>query len=238
MRKSWCCLLLAVSLTSLSSQGCSGSGSADDSEASETSSERVGTRSKRRMVQDDEETSLYTSRERALEPDEPHPRVVIATSKGDITLQLDAEKAPRTVENFLGYVEAGHYNRTIFHQVETGYVVLAGSYTDDLEERRGRYPIRNEAKNGLKNKRGTIAMARQPDKADSATCQFFINLSDNSELDHRGESAEDFGYCVFGKVVEGMDVLDDIAKVEVQESGTFGKIPVETVWLETAKRVH
>ena len=169
---------------------------------------------------------------------EYYPIVAIKTSLGEVTLKLNAKRAPRTVNNFLHYVQSGHYNQTIFHQVQEGYVVLAGSYAPDLTEKDGRYPIPNEADNGLKNVRGTIAMARQPDEIDSATCQFFINLNDNPNLDHVGDKPEEYGFCVFGEVIKGMEVLDRMSRVEVQATEQFEQLPVETVLLETARRVR
>jgi cyclophilin family peptidyl-prolyl cis-trans isomerase len=169
---------------------------------------------------------------------EYYPTVVLKTSLGEVTVKLDAKRAPRTVNNFLHYVQSGHYNQTIFHQVEEGYVVLGGSYTVDLTEKDNRYPIPNEADNGLKNVRGAIAMARQPDEIDSATSQFFINLSDNPNLDHRGEAAEEFGFCVFGEVIKGLEVLDQMGRIEVQTTEQFEKLPVRTVLLENAWRAR
>jgi peptidyl-prolyl cis-trans isomerase A (cyclophilin A) len=169
---------------------------------------------------------------------EYYPTVVLKTSLGELTVRLDAKRAPRTVNNFLHYVQSGHYNQTIFHQIEEGYVVLGGTYTADLTEKDNRYPIPNEANNGLKNVRGAIAMARQPDEIDSSTSQFFINLSDNPNLDHRGESPEEFGFCVFGEVIEGLEVLDRMGQIEVQATEQFEKLPVETVLLENARRVR
>lgn len=164
--------------------------------------------------------------------DDLHPIVVLRTNHGDITVRLDAEKAPRTVYNFMSYANTGHYDETIFHQVEDGYALLAGSYTADLVERRGRYPIVCEATNGLKNRRGTIAMARSPEAINSATCEFFINLVDNPQLDHRGDEPANYGYCVFGEVIEGWDALDKIAKVKVKRTEKFEKLPVDTVMIQ------
>lgn len=166
------------------------------------------------------------------------PTVVLKTSLGEVTVKLDPQAAPRTVNNFLHYVENGLYNQTIFHQVEAGYVVLGGTYTPELVERPGRYPIPNEAANGRKNLRGTIAMARQIDEIDSSTSQFFINLQDNPNLDHQGDSAEQYGFCVFGEVTEGFDVLEKMSAVEVEDKDDFKKLPVETVLLETAYRTR
>lgn len=166
------------------------------------------------------------------------PTVVLKTTMGDVTVKLDPQAAPRTVNNFLHYVENGLYNQTIFHQVEADYVVLGGTYTSELAERPGRYPIPNEAANGRKNLCGTIAMARQIEAIDSSTSQFFINLQDNPHLDHRGDSPEEYGFCVFGEVVEGMDVLAKISAVEVVEKDDFKKLPAETVLIETAYRTR
>lgn len=166
------------------------------------------------------------------------PTVVLKTTMGDVTVKLDPQTAPRTVNNFLHYVENGLYNQTIFHQVEAGYVVLGGTYTPELVERPSRYPIPNEAANGRKNLRGTVAMARQIEAIDSSTSQFFINLQDNPHLDHHGDSPEEYGFCVFGEVVEGMDVLEKISGVEVVEKDDFKKLPVETVLIETAYRTR
>lgn len=167
-----------------------------------------------------------------------YPTVVLKTSLGELTIKLDPQAAPRTVNNFLHYVENGFYNQTIFHQVEAGYVVLGGAFTAGLVERQARYPIPNEAANGRKNVRGTIAMARNVEDIDSSTCQFFINLRENPHLDHQGDKPEEFGFCVFGEVVEGFDVLDKISAVEVRDKDDFQKLPVETVLIETAYRVR
>lgn len=169
---------------------------------------------------------------------ELHPEVVLHTSAGAITLRLDAAKAPRTVQNFLQYVESGHYDGTIFHQVNAGYVALGGGYTPELRERTGRYPISNEANNGLRNRRGTIAMARRLDVVDSSTCQFFINLADNPKLDHQGSAPEAFGFCVFGEVTEGLDVLEHISQTPVKSVDGFENLPVETVQINSAVRTR
>ena len=173
----------------------------------------------------------------AARASDPFPQVVLHTSLGDVRLKLDAEHAPGSVANFLDHVQSGQYNETIFHEVEAGYVVLGGGYRRDLSEKKARYTIRNEADNGLKNRRGTIAMSRQPDTIDSATCQFFINVADNPSLDHRGPEPENFGYCVFGEVVDGMSVVDRIAQLRVQEEADgFAKLPMQTVLIESANR--
>lgn len=139
-----------------------------------------------------------------------NPVVVVSTSAGDITLELFKDRAPVSVENFLQYVRDGFYEGTIFHRVKPGYVIQGGGYTAQMAEKATRPPILNEATNGLKNTRGTLAMARMR-ALRSATSQFYINVSNNSALDHRGYSPEDFGYAVFGRVLSGMDVVDKIA---------------------------
>lgn len=170
--------------------------------------------------------------------DHLHPIVALDTSLGKITVQLDAEKSPLTVDNFLFYVENGFYDQTIFHQAVDHNVVLGGGYTADLAEKKARTPIRNEAHNGLKNARGTIAMVRQPDAIDSATCQFFFNLDDHPHLDHQDRTAEKYGYCVFGHVVEGMDVVEKIGQAAVEDVPGFPKKPVTTVMIKSAHRVR
>ncbi|MBI2480330.1 MAG: peptidylprolyl isomerase [Planctomycetia bacterium] len=164
------------------------------------------------------------------------PEVVIMTSAGDVRVRLNAEKAPVTVDNFLAnYVVRGFYSNTIFHHVDPGYIV-AGGYTTDLEAREVRAPIRNEAMNGLKNSRGTITMSRSPQYGDSATSQFFINVTAAPSLDY-DESSENAGYCVFGEVVEGMDVVDRIAKAEVHDTGDFPQMHVEAIVVTAIERV-
>jgi cyclophilin family peptidyl-prolyl cis-trans isomerase len=165
------------------------------------------------------------------------PVVVIETSLGNITVKLNAEKADLTVANFLAYVDSGQYNGTIFHQVFKNYVVLGGGYTPELAEKPATRSVRNQADNGLKNARGMIAMARQADVIDSARAQFFINVADNSALDHQDRStAEGYGYCVFGEVVTGMDVVDRIANVPVKDLDNFESIPAETVLIKLIRR--
>ncbi len=160
------------------------------------------------------------------------PVVVFETDQGSITIQLDAEKAPKTVENFLSYVDAGHYDGTIFHRVMPGFMIQAGGFTVDMQEKSTRAPIRNEADNGLLNSRGTLAMARLSDP-NSATAQFFINLSDNVFLNH---GARDFGYAVFGRVTSGMDVVDKIAAVPTGSRGMHQNVPTEPVVIQRARR--
>ena len=141
--------------------------------------------------------------------------VLIKTSLGDIAVELDPAKAPLTVGNFLQYVRDGFYDQTIVHQVFKGQAVLAGGYDKNMIAKPTHPAVRSEADNGLKNLRYTIAMNRQPDAIDSATSQFFINVADNPDLDYKGRKAEEYGYCVFGKVIEGMDVVDKINQVDV-----------------------
>lgn len=168
------------------------------------------------------------------------PEVLLKTADGDIRLRLNVEKAPLTVDNFLSnYVSRGFYNGTVIHYVEKGFMLAGGGYTTDLQPKEARAFIRNEANNGLKNKRGTIAMVREPDHTDSATSQFFINLVDNPSLDHEeSEGTDKDGYCVFGEVVEGMDVVDRIAEVPVTDRGTFPKTPVNPVVIESAEWIR
>ena len=154
--------------------------------------------------------------------------VTMETSKGTITLALDDEKAPETVKNFVQYAKDGHYDGTIFHRVINGFMIQGGGFTEDMEQKETREPIRNEAMNGLKNGRGTIAMARTM-VVDSATSQFFINLVDNDFLDFQNPTPQGFGYAVFGEVTDGMDVVDAIAKVKTGFSGPHQNVPEEAV---------
>lgn len=157
------------------------------------------------------------------------PRVRLETSKGAIVLELEAARAPQTVANFLDYVRRGFYGGTIFHRVVPGFVVQGGGMGADFLPRPTNPPVVNEASNGLKNLRGTVAMARTA-AVNSATSQFFINLRDNPHLDHRGTAPADFGYCVFGRVVEGMEVVDAIAAIPTGAGGPFrADVPLETV---------
>ena len=155
-------------------------------------------------------------------------KVTIETSMGTITAELDDVKAPVTVKNFISYVTSGHYNGTIFHRVIDGFMIQGGGFTKDMVQKDTQAPIRNEAANGLKNARGTLAMARTM-VVDSATSQFFINLVDNDFLNYRGPYPRMFGYAVFGKVTAGMDVADKIAKVKTGFAGPHQDVPVEPV---------
>ena len=162
--------------------------------------------------------------------------VKLQTNLGTITLKLDAEKAPVTVKNFLQYVEEGHYDNTIFHRVINGFMIQGGGFAPGMKQKDTREQIENEAANGLKNKRGTIAMARTNDPH-SATAQFFINVSDNDFLDFKAPSGSGWGYCVFGEVVEGMDVVDKIKSVKTGNKGFHQDVPVEDVIIEKAEAI-
>lgn len=168
-----------------------------------------------------------------------HPVLEIVTSKGTFKVRLDAEKAPITVDNFLDYVTHKQYDQTIFHQVRKDYpgLILGGGYGTDFVEKKAKLPIRNEADNGLKNRRGTIAMARQAALQDSATCHFFINVADNDVLDYKDRTPQGYGYCVFGQVTEGLEVAEQISQVAVQDKPNFEHTPVEMVVIKTVRRI-
>jgi cyclophilin family peptidyl-prolyl cis-trans isomerase len=169
-----------------------------------------------------------------VDPD--YPLVVLETSLGDITVKLSAQAAPLTVSNFLDYVDSDYYDDTVFHQVVSNYIVLGGGYSTTMEEKPAQMRIRNEAHNGLKNRRGTIAMARTMDVIDSSTSQFFINVADNPTLDHTSRDVEGYGYCVFGEVVDGMDIVDRIAQAETHDTPQFELLPVEPIVIRSAAR--
>jgi cyclophilin family peptidyl-prolyl cis-trans isomerase len=172
------------------------------------------------------------------ESDPLHPRVTIETTQGAITLELDAEHSPGTVYNFINYVNSSHYDNTLFHYVDPGKMILGGSFTPSNERKPEGAPIRNEAHNGLKNTRGTISMSRHFEAIDSATCQFFINVSDNLDLDHKADTADEYGYCVFGKVVRGMDVVDKIAGAPVHDAGELVSTPQQQVVIQQVKTLR
>jgi len=157
-------------------------------------------------------------------------QVTMVTSKGTIKIELDKEKAPVTVENFVSYVNSGHYNKTIFHRVIDKFMIQGGGFDEKMTQKSTKSPIKTEASNGLKNVRGSIAMARTND-VNSATSQFFINLVDNSFLDYPNNG----GYTVFGKVVDGMSVVDDIAKVKTGSFSMHGDVPLKPIIIESAK---
>jgi peptidyl-prolyl cis-trans isomerase A (cyclophilin A) len=163
-----------------------------------------------------------------------NPVVLLDTTLGAIQIELNQEKAPVSVKNFLEYVEAGHYNGLVFHRVIPGFMIQGGGMTATLDEKATRAPIKNEAGNGLKNDRGTIAMARTS-VVDSATSQFFINVADNAFLNHKDDTSQGFGYAVFGKVVKGMDVVDKIVAVQTTTKGSYQNVPQKPVVINTAK---
>lgn len=175
------------------------------------------------------------------------PKVVFQTSAGSFTVELHRDKVQRTVDNFLRYVDTRFYDGTLFHEVIANYAVVGGGYTlgqnaQELIEKQGLESIRNESETGLSNLRGTIAMAREPDRADSARCQFFINLRDNISLDYTPEEpgvpvSETAGYCAFGQVVEGMEVLDSLGDKPVENRKGMPNVPVEPIVIEAAKRL-
>jgi peptidyl-prolyl cis-trans isomerase A (cyclophilin A) len=169
-----------------------------------------------------------------------NPIIVLHTTQGDITLKLFPDKAPRTVENFLrGYAERGFYDQTIFHHVEPGRMLIAGGYDSELARKPTRAPIYNESRNGLLNRRGTVAMIREAEAPHSATSEFFVNLTDNPEFDFKSSDDDDVpGYCVFGEIVSGMDVVDRIAQLPTAARGEFPKLPSPSVSIVSVQRVQ
>lgn len=163
-------------------------------------------------------------------------KVLLKTSKGDITLELDRENAPASVENFLQYVRDGHYDNTVFHRVIDGFMIQGGGMEPGMKQKGTRKPIANEATNGLKNKKYTVAMARTSEPH-SATAQFFINVADNDFLDYKAPSANGWGYCVFAKVVQGQDVVDTIKDVPTGNSGFHQNVPKDDVLIVKAEEV-
>ena len=159
--------------------------------------------------------------------------VIMKTSKGDLTIELDAQSAPKTVENFLNYARAGHYDGTIFHRVIANFMIQGGGFTPDMKQKGTKPPIVNESSNGLSNKKYTLAMARTS-VPDSATSQFFINVTDNDFLD-KAKSGDRVGYCVFGKVTSGTDVVEAIKAVATTNKNGHGDVPVETVLIESVQ---
>lgn len=157
-----------------------------------------------------------------------NPVVCISTSAGDITAEIFADQAPVTAENFLGYVKEGFFDGLIFHRVIPRFMIQGGGFDKDMKQKGAKAPIKNEAGNGLKNTAGTLAMART-NVVDSATSQFFINVADNDFLDHRSNNADGFGYAVFGKVTNGLDVVQKIEKVKTGSKGLLQDVPVEPV---------
>ncbi|MDO8828449.1 peptidylprolyl isomerase [Methylophaga sp.] len=161
------------------------------------------------------------------------PKVKLTTNHGDIVIALNADKAPETVKNFIQYVEAGFYDGTIFHRVIENFMIQGGGFDESFQQKKTEAPIQNEADNGLSNKLGSIAMARTGDPH-SATAQFFINTKDNDFLNYRGKTMQDWGYAVFGEVIEGMDVVDAIRKVNTTMRGGHQDVPAEAVVIEKA----
>ncbi len=165
-----------------------------------------------------------------------NPKVLMKTSKGDITIELYLKKAPITVNNFLAYVDEERYDGLIFHRVIKGFMIQGGGYDADFHKKATKPPIKNEATNRLKNKKGTIAMGRLPE-VHSASNQFYINHVDNPGLNHRDNTPEGFGYCVFGKVIKGMDVVDAIANTPVTTKRGFQNVPSETITIISVRRI-
>ncbi|MBQ2516385.1 MAG: peptidyl-prolyl cis-trans isomerase [Desulfovibrio sp.] len=164
-----------------------------------------------------------------------NPNVLLDTTEGEILIELYPDKAPETVANFLKYVDEGFYKNTIFHRVIKGFMIQGGGLTMKMEEKPTDAPVKNEAGNGLKNDRGTIAMARTMDPH-SATAQFFINLVDNDFLNHTAPTMQGWGYCVFGKVVDGMDVVDKIGKTKTGSRPPYDDVPLDSVLINEASR--
>ncbi|BDQ35952.1 peptidyl-prolyl cis-trans isomerase B [Pseudodesulfovibrio nedwellii] len=164
-----------------------------------------------------------------------NPMVLLETPEGEILIELFPDKAPKTVENFLQYVDDEFYDGTLFHRVIKGFMIQTGGLTFSMEEKETRDPIENEATNGLKNVEGAVAMGRLPEPH-SATSQFYINVLDNADLDHTGDDDEIFGYCVFGEVIDGMDVAVKISKAKTKSYQGFDDVPVDPVSVITARR--
>ncbi|MCK5894674.1 MAG: peptidyl-prolyl cis-trans isomerase [Endozoicomonadaceae bacterium] len=163
--------------------------------------------------------------------------VILHTTFGDITLKLDADKAPGTVKNFLEYVKKGHYDNTVFHRVINGFMIQCGGFSPDMQEKTSANPINNEADNGLKNVIGSIAMARTSDPH-SATAQFFINVADNEFLNHTVKDDQGWGYTVFGQVIDGMDVVEKIKAVQTDNHGFHQDVPKEEIIIKSAEKVE
>lgn len=167
----------------------------------------------------------------------PNPQVKLETSHGDIVLLLDAQAAPESVANFVLYVEDGFYDGTIFHRVIKDFMIQGGGFKQDMKKKNSRSPIKNEANNGLKNTRGSVAMARTGDPH-SATAQFFINTVDNEFLNHTGQNSRGWGYAVFGKVISGMETVDRIRTVQTGTSGMFRDVPAQAVTINKASLIE
>lgn len=163
-----------------------------------------------------------------------NPMIKLTTSKGEITIEMYPDEAPATVQNFLSYVESGFFEGLIFHRVIEGFMIQGGGFTPDMQQKKSGDPIQNEADNGLKNETGTLAMARTGDPH-SATAQFFINLENNDFLNHTGKNPQGWGYAVFGKVTEGLDVVNQIGSVATGRAGPYSDVPVEPVIIENVQ---
>jgi cyclophilin family peptidyl-prolyl cis-trans isomerase len=181
-------------------------------------------------------SQAQTAQVPAETPAPGNPVVAISTSLGEMTLELFKDRAPVSVDNFIRYLAEGFYEGTIFHRVKKGFMIQGGGYTPDLTEKPAHPPIQNEATNGLRNVRGTVAMARRL-ALRSATSQFYINVADNHGLDHTGFSPDDFGYAVFGRVLTGLDVVDRIASVATRTQGDMEDVPVEPVVIKSVRVV-
>lgn len=166
-----------------------------------------------------------------------NPKVLLDTSKGEIVLELYPDKAPDTVKNFLNYVDAKFFNDTIFHRVIPKFMIQGGGFTDDMKQKPTQAPVKNEADTGVKNDRGTIAMARTNDPH-SATGQFFINTVDNDFLNHKNKTPQGWGYAAFGKVIKGMDSVDAISAVKTTTRGSYQDVPAEPVVIKSARRLE
>ncbi len=217
-----------ISTVSLSLSGCGKSGSGQSASASQSPSSAAAQASPASVTRRDDSSPSA------------EPVVVLHTTQGDINIKLFAEKAPRTVENFLrGYADRGFYDQTIFHHVERGRMLIAGGYTSELARKPTRAPIYNESHNGLSNRRGTVAMIREADAPHSATSEFFVNLTDNPDFDFKAADDDDVpGYCVFGEIVSGMDVIDRIAQLPTAARGEFPKVPSPLVSIVNVQRVQ
>ncbi len=173
----------------------------------------------------------------AFAADAAKPRVKFTTNMGSFTVELEPEAAPKTVANFLAYVDEEFYDGLIFHRVIKDFMIQGGGMSESLEQKKPKFAIKNEATNGLQNKRGTLAMARTA-VVDSATSQFFINTVDNAFLDHQGKQPDRFGYCVFGQVIEGMEAVDAIRVVKTGHKNGHSDVPVEPVFIKSARLVE
>lgn len=240
-----CCLAATLAvLTLVLGTGCGGGAdsaavaTADTTDVTPATHSRAGSDSRKPALQPREyvpQPSIYVNAVSEIEM----PVVVLHTSAGDIKIELEIEKSPKTVLNFLeNYVRSGFYDQTIIHYVDADSFVMAGGFTTNLELKPTSSPIYNESNNGLSNVRGSVAMSRDAESAHSATSQFFINVKDNTDLDYQGsESDSARGYCVFGRVIEGMEVVDQIAQGQVRVEGDFGRLPVETIVIESIEEL-